>query len=373
MKIALVSPFSLKQDQISGGVAAVTQFLSDALMREKHDVYIIAPGNVYGQVEKRGDLTIHWVGLTRLPGFLVYASSQRQQIFSQLDLIQPDVVHFEGSFGWSIDCPFPYVVTIHGIAEKDAAFSGNPIKRIIASNWIRMSENRGRRLAPEVMSISPYATELLQNNLAGRVHHIPNPIDVTLFDLVTDAHPREEKLVCVGIIGERKNTLGVIQAFSKIKAYYPELSLKICGQAVNQDYLAQCHQRVKDLGLEDNVVFTGNLAREDLYKEFLTAKGLLMMSKQETAPMAIAEAMALGVPCIAPAEFGIPYMIEEGKTGWFVSESTPSQKWKVIADNLRGDNWLVLSEDAKKAAQQYHPNQVAKRTIDVYQRVLNAN
>lgn len=372
MKIALVSPFSLKQDQISGGVAAVTQFLSDVLIREKHDVYIVAPGKEYGEVEKRGDLTIHWVGLTSLPGFLVYASSQRQQIFSQLDLIQPDVVHFEGSFGWSINCRFPYVVTIHGIAEKDAAFSGSPIKRFIASNWIRMSENRGRRLAPQVISISPYATNLLKDKLVGKVHHIPNPIDAELFELHTDNLVRQEKMVCVGIVGERKNTLGVIKAFSQLKAFYPELVLKVCGQAVNQDYLSQCHRQVEELGLQGSIEFTGNLSRQELYNEFLTAKGLLMMSKQETAPMAIAEAMALGVPCIAPPEFGIPYMIDEEKNGWFIDENTQQQKWEGIADKLKGDHWSVLSEHAIKTAQQYHPKQVAKQTIEVYEQVIDA-
>lgn len=372
MKIALVSPFSLKQNQISGGVAAVTQFLSDALINDGHEVHVIAPGNAYGQLEKRGALTIHWVGLTSLPGFLVYAFSQRQQIFTQLKKIAPDVVHFEGSFGWSIHCPYPFVVTIHGIAEKDAGFSGNPIKRFISSNWIKMCENRGRRIAPSVISISPYATDMLKENLGGTVDHIPNPIDASLFELASTEKQREDKLVCVGIVGERKNTLGVIEAFANIKPYYPALTLTICGQAVSQEYLDQCHQLVKKLGLVDDIEFTGNLAREALYHEFMTARGLLMMSRQETAPMAIAEAMVLGVPCIAPAEFGIPYMIDEGKNGWFVSENTKQEKWQEIAQNLMGEQWAALSGHAREAAQQYHPNKVAQQTLEIYRQVINA-
>ncbi|MGK0305622.1 MAG: glycosyltransferase involved in cell wall biosynthesis [Gammaproteobacteria bacterium] len=366
MKIVLVSPFSEEANQIAGGVAAVSQYLAEALIEIGHDVSIIAPGKSFAQRETRGSLQIIWAGIPKLPGFLVYANQQRKQIFSLLDEIRPDVVHFEGSFGWSIHCSYPYVVTIHGIAEKDAAFGGNFLKCFIASRVIKISENKGRKIAKQVISISPYATELLKEYLKGDIHHIDNPIDDALFAYPSSATKRQDKLVCAGVVGERKNTLGVINSFAKLKQFYPAAKLTVCGVASNENYLQECRKLTSDLGLNDAVVFTGNLSREKLYKELSSATALIMMSKQETAPMAIAEAMALGLPCIAPSEFGIPYMIEEKVNGWFISETTADEKWQEIATSLQGENWQKLSEDAQKSALRFHPQHVAKATVTVY-------
>jgi glycosyltransferase involved in cell wall biosynthesis len=372
MKIVLVSPFSTQANNIAGGVAAVTHYLAYALIEVGHEVIVLAPGKVFGEKERRGKLDILWFGNTLLPGFLVYANQQRKQIFSLLEGLQPDVVHFEGVFGWSINCAFPYVVTIHGIAERDAAFSGNIVKRIVSSNIIKMMENKGRKLAKQVISISPYATAILKEKLTGQIHHINNPIDPSLFECDASANAnREDKLVCVGVIGERKNTLGVIERFSKLKQYYPLVKLVVCGTATSDSYLQECRLLANKLGLADDINFVGNLSRTELYSELATAKGLLMMSRQETAPMAIAEAMAAGVPCLAPKEFGIPYMIDEGLNGWFISDNTTEEKWIQMTDILKSDALPALSEHCKQSALLYHPQKIAKDTVTVYQLAIN--
>lgn len=366
MKITLVSPFALEASQIAGGVAAVSQYLAEALIDLGHKVTVIAPGKTFGHREQRGPFQIIWTGVPVLPGFLVYASQQRKQIFALLDEIDSDVVHFEGSFGWSIQCPYPYVVTIHGIAEKDAAYGGNFLKCFIAAKVIRHCENKGRELAKQVISISPYATKLLENNLKGNIHHIDNPIDEVLFSFPKSETKRQDKLVCAGVVGDRKNTKGVIQGFAKLKQFYSSCQLVICGVASDDNYLRECHELVSDLGLKDCIFFTGNLSRAKLYEELSRATALIMMSKQETAPMAIAEAMALGVPCIAPREFGIPYMIEDNVNGWFISETTTDDKWQAIAKELQGESWQYLSENAQKSALRYHPRHVAEATLAIY-------
>jgi glycosyltransferase involved in cell wall biosynthesis len=370
MKIILISPFSLEANNIAGGVAAVTQYLAVALVNLGYLVTVIAPGKNFGQQEQRGQVNIVWSGKPKFPGFITYANHQRKQIFKLLINLKPDVVHFQGVFGWSIHCPYPYVVTIHGIAEKDAAFSRNVVKSVVATRVIRFMENKGRKLAKHVISISPYATQILEKELTGQIHHIDNPIDETLFNTAINNFQRQDKLMCVGVIGERKNTLGVILSFSKIKSYYPSVELVICGQSTSDVYLTQCQQLVKDLGLSKDIKFTVNLSRTELYSQMANAKGLLMMSRQETAPMSIAEAMALGVPCIAPHEFGIPYMIDDGVNGFFVSDDSTDEKWQEISTSLSSDAWFALSDNALNSAKRYHPVQVAKATLSVYESVI---
>jgi glycosyltransferase involved in cell wall biosynthesis len=87
--------------------------------------------------------------------------------------------------------------------------------------------------------------------------------------------------------------------------------------------------------------------------------------------MAIAEAMAAGVPCLAPKEFGIPYMIDEGLNGWFISDNTTEEKWIQMTDILKSDALPALSEHCKQSALLYHPQKIAKDTVTVYQLAIN--
>jgi hypothetical protein len=66
-------------------------------------------------------------------------------------------------------------------------------------------------------------------------------------------------------------------------------------------------------------------------------------------------------------------MIDEGQNGFFVAEDSPDNKWQEIALSLSGDTWIGLSENARKSANRYHPLEVAKATLNVYQLAINGS
>ena len=73
-----------------------------------------------------------------------------------------------------------------------------------------------------------------------------------------------------------------------------------------------------------------NPLRKETCRELAEACCLVLPSFQETLPVAIAEAMAAGVPVVASAVGGVPEMIEEGKSGYLVDPHRPDQ----IADRV---------------------------------------
>jgi len=88
--------------------------------------------------------------------------------------------------------------------------------------------------------------------------------------------------------------------------------------------------------------------------------------------MAIAEAMAAGVPVIVSNRCGMPYMVDEGRTGFLIDPESTEQ----IADRLAK---LVgsppLCQQMGHAGHQvaltrFHPHAVAEKTVAVYRQVL---
>ncbi len=73
---------------------------------------------------------------------------------------------------------------------------------------------------------------------------------------------------------------------------------------------------VHDLGLQDNVIFTGK--RDDLPELLAISNVMFLLSEKEAFGLVLLEAMACGVPSVATAIGGIPEVIEDSVNGFLV-------------------------------------------------------
>lgn len=73
--------------------------------------------------------------------------------------------------------------------------------------------------------------------------------------------------------------------------------------------------RIRSLGLEDQVTMTGAMPQDAVWEEYRKADIFILSSVSEGSPFVIMEAMACGIPVVAPALHGIPEMIEDGIDG----------------------------------------------------------
>ena len=73
---------------------------------------------------------------------------------------------------------------------------------------------------------------------------------------------------------------------------------------------------IRKKGLDDLVRLTGAASSEQVRKELLDARCLVLPSFAEGLPMVIMEAMALRRPALTTYVAGIPELVIDGKTGW---------------------------------------------------------
>jgi glycosyltransferase involved in cell wall biosynthesis len=107
--------------------------------------------------------------------------------------------------------------------------------------------------------------------------------------------------------------------------------------------------------------------------EYARCAVLSMPSKQETAPVVVAEAMAAGRPVVATRRCGMPYMVEHKGSGLLVDDDDVAG----LADALLlvlGDDQLRarMGQRGRELAQaRFRADLVAQQTRDVYLKILN--
>lgn len=371
-KLAMVSAYPEHSGIVVGGVEGVAHCLTHALSEATDmEVHILAPcGRRAPGTEQRDGMTIHWLSVPRFPGFISYWNMYRQTIHRCLAEINPDITHFQGISGLSLGYSKPYVLTIHGINEKDVLYSPQAF-RYLRHKIVGWVERLGRQRSRDTIVINPYVMEELGEQIKGRRWPIENPVMPEFYEI--NRKNTIPRILFVGHISSLKNVDGLIRSFASVIKRIPQATLHLAGPWSYPEFHAQCVREVDELGLTHAVQFLGNLDRTALREELSQASCLALVSHQENAPMVVAEALAAGVPVVASRLCGLPYMVEEGCTGFLVNPDDENEIAVKLIEMLRDEN--ANREMGRRcratALDRFHAAAVARKTVEVYQSVLS--
>jgi glycosyltransferase involved in cell wall biosynthesis len=106
-------------------------------------------------------------------------------------------------------------------------------------------------------------------------------------------------LLFVGRIVANKGILNLVQVFSHLKQWHPDLKLMLVGDtALAPDYAAQVEALAARLGLSADVLLTGKVADEMLVSFYKHAALLVTLSEHEMFGVPVIEALHYGVPVV---------------------------------------------------------------------------
>jgi glycosyltransferase involved in cell wall biosynthesis len=374
LRIVMMVQFPSKPGVVTGGVEGVGFSLVTALRRiEGVTVEVVSPIARASLAAARAAMPdVRWIANSRLPGFLDYWSIQRWRLHKRISELNPDITHFHGAAGWAVGFKGASVLTIHGIVERDALFTGKAFPRL-RSQIMRCVETYARRRMRDVILISPYLATEIGKDLIGKKWPIENPIDESWFKVARA--PESNRVLYVGRISVRKNVDGLLRAFAKVVQGNASAKLILAGGPEEAEFEAACLQFIDNNNLRSNVEFLGNIERRSLIEEMRRAACLVLVSHQETAPLVIEEAMAAGVPVIASDVCGHPFMIRSGETGYLVNRFDEAQIAERIGHLLMDEaHNRAMGEKARQdAIVRFHPDAVANATLAVYDQILRAH
>ena len=156
----------------------------------------------------------------------------------------------------------------------------------------------------------------------------------------------------------------VLQAYEQVLKQYPEASLDILGQGSMRAALEAYVQQHKLTG----VTFVGQVPNDKIYDYFANASIMLSAPKIDNMPVSILEAMNAGLLVISSRVGGVPYMIDDGKTGLlFESENSNDLADKMLwalEHSKETDNMICA---AQKEVQKYSWENVKLQLFKIYE------
>ena len=109
------------------------------------------------------------------------------------------------------------------------------------------------------------------------------------------------QILGIGAVSEQRSFISLVKAFSLIACDYPELRLKIIGHV----YYDAAVKLAQTLGLEERIVFTGEIPHEKVLEELKNSDAYFvsLTAKYSGLGTATIESMLMGIPVIA----NVPY------------------------------------------------------------------
>lgn len=373
LKVAIFSRYPNDFRHPRGGVEAVTVILVKALAQlDDLDVQVVTLEYNRKEiaVEKDDAITVHRLPRSHWPEMLdIFVGPGRRRLVHYIMELKPDILHTHETFGLGLGTlSIPHVFTVHGFDHANLIADSAKHAWFRSHLW-KHAERRGLSTQKHIISITPYVQTMIETQTHAHIYEIDNPVDERYFKIARC--PKPGRILCVGWINERKNTLGSVEAFAHIADCFAKAKLVIAGEAKETEYLNRIQQSIKKHAIADRIEMLGHINHEQLMEELAKASVLLLPSRQENAPMAIAEAMAAGIPVIASNRCGMPYMVEEGRTGFLIDpESTDEIANRLV--KLVGSHQLCKQmgrAGRQVAMKRFHPRVVAQKTRAVYRQI----
>jgi glycosyltransferase involved in cell wall biosynthesis len=165
----------------------------------------------------------------------------------------------------------------------------------------------------------------------SKLHVLRCGIDVHRFSPAPGGGGRSDRparLLAVGRLDVRKGHVLLVEALGRLVRAGLDARLTIVGEGPERGPLEHL---ARDLGVADRLELPGAVGQDDIPAYFRDADIFSMPSFAEGVPTVLMEAMASGLPVVAPRIMGIPELVEDGVTGTLVTPADVDE----LADALR--------------------------------------
>ena len=227
----------------------------------------------------------------------------------------------------------PFVVSLHGgvfdVPSEELADMTAPIEGKM--EWGRafgalLGSRRILDDADHVICVGQSEYEAAKKNLShDRISYLPNGVDTARFSKGDGAGFRarhsigDEQFVILNIsrIDAQKNQLLLVEAFAKVHAQHANAVLVLIGPETQPDYAAKIRDKVRWLGLENNVRILPGTAgfSSELVDAYHACDTFALASRHEPFGIVVLEAWSAGKPVVASDIGGLRALIADGETG----------------------------------------------------------
>ena len=184
--------------------------------------------------------------------------------------------------------------------------------------------------------------------------------------------PAPFELISVGRLAAVKGYPLLIDAVARLVDQGRDVRLTLVGDGPERSYLEEQSGR---LGITSKIIFAGWKNQAALQELYQNSDLCVLSSFAEGVPVVLMEAMAAGLPCVAPRITGIPELIRHGIDGILVTPSDTEELAGAIAGLM--DQPELRRQLAKlcreRIADKYDLGKNVRHLSDVFTRRLSLN
>jgi glycosyltransferase involved in cell wall biosynthesis len=287
--------------------------------------------------------------------------------------INPDLVNLIGN-----ENPY-YSITALDIHNKPVYISAqtvytNPMRKIYSDSCIKLNWDIELKLHKKFKYFG--CTSRMHHDLIRQNN--PNAIIFKMFfpiehPPIVQEVPKEYDFVFFAAgVTKKKGIEDAIDALALVKKEKPNVKLNVSGKC-ESTYLAFLKQKIAELNLTNNVIFTDYFpVHTDIYQNLKKSKFALLPVKLDAIPSTVIESILLGIPVITYKTTGMPYLNREKECVLLTEigniEGLANNMLKLMNDEIYANK---LAQNAKEFVTRTFDNTTsAKRLLEDYKAVI---
>ncbi len=368
-----------------GGMETSVINLCKGLNSAGHETYIFAP-EYPDYIDKEKNIFRYKSFRFNYGGYFYVIPipylSKIEEIVKSLNL---DIIHSHQPYSlggeamkFSRKFNIPLVFTYH-IKYEDYSHYIPIVPKSLSQKIIRsVTVNYSNKCDAVIAPSSAIKKLLIDREVKAPIEIIPSGINIEEFAKETGKReeirkkykisPVDVVLITACRLTEEKNVKFLVESFNKIKKSCKNAKFIIVGDgAVKKDL----EKMVRDFGIENDVVFTGMVNKEEIIGLYQASDIFVFASLTETQGLVAVEAMSAGIPAVAVKASGIEDMVADGQDGILTGNSVDEFSdavVKVVNDN---DLRSRLANQAKINSRKFTIELWTERILKFYQNLIN--
>ena len=394
MKIALVCPASLPATQFGGIV-----FLAVDLAREfgelGHDVTIYTTDLDFSNGSNKFNKKLprlEKIGKYRINRTHVWFSFKlffvNSSMSKQIEKDKPDVIHtiglrsYQSIVAWrtSKKLKIPLIISDQGGLTTHPFFNESGLLLKILYRVQNYFIKKIIKHATTISVANEYEKAIfLDLDKKSKVQIIRN--GVNLETLVSKVNFKEKYkinskfILFVGRFSKSKGIENLINALNIIKNEKIISDVRLVIMGVNFGFEQKMEELIERFDLSEKIMIIKNPPREDVISAYGESEFLILPSQWELSPLVPLESFAFKKPVISTRSHGIPFTVQDDKTGILVEPENSEELSKAIILLLQDNN---LRERLGMCGYEFVHEEcncisMAKNSLRLYEQVLENN
>lgn len=366
------------------GVATSVLMLKENLTSQGHDVFVFTTTDPMAPADEENVFRVKSVPFVSMRRLGSIYNPKLKKLIESLDL---DVIHTNtefslGVFGRGIarHMDIPHVHTMHTVYEDYTHFI---IKLgrfdVFAKAAARKMSCRFCNSADEVITPTEKVRQMMKTyGVYKPMTVVPTGVDLKRFSKDYSLEqknqvkekfgisPSDKVILYIGRVSEEKNIEEILNAMKVYLPQHADTKLLIVGDGPHKSELVQM---AAELGINDQVVFTGEQPWDDIGLFYSLGDVFVNASQSEAQGLTYIEALASGLPVIAKYDHCLDGVIEQGKNGFTFNEQDEFLEFiDQIMDNP--EKLKKMAECAKESSEEFSAVNFASSLAAVYKSII---